>query len=80
MMQCPGSMSGCLGVVEPDELNVTLVNLLEKVANDEPWRSEREFFTMMRGWISLPANIELAGLETTLCKCNEPGNNHAAVC
>ena len=61
-----GSMSACLGVVEPDELNVTLVNLLEKVVNDEPWRSEEGILHHDEGVDFLPANIELAGLETTL--------------
>ncbi len=29
-------MTACLGIGEPDELDVTLVNLMEKVVNDEP--------------------------------------------
>ena len=32
-----GSMTACLGIGEPDELDVTLVSLMEKVVNDEPW-------------------------------------------
>ena len=32
-----GSMTACLGIAEPDELDVTLVNLMEKVVNDDPW-------------------------------------------
>ena len=32
-----GSMTACLEIGEPDELDVTLVSLMEKVDNDEPW-------------------------------------------
>lgn len=61
-----GSMSACLGVAEPDELDVTLVTLMEKVVNDEPWETEEGILQHDEGVDFLPANIELAGLETTL--------------
>lgn len=61
-----GNMSVCLGVAEPDELDVTLVNLLEKVVNDEPWEPEEGILHHNEGVDFLPANIELAGMETTL--------------
>lgn len=61
-----GNMSACLGVAEPDELEVTLVNLMEKVVNDEPWEPSEGIHHHDEGVDFLPANIELAGLETTL--------------
>ncbi len=61
-----GSMTACLGIAEPDELDVTLVNLMEKVVNDEPWESDEGILHHEEGVDFLPANIELAGMETTL--------------
>lgn len=61
-----GSMSACLGMTEPDELDVTLVTLMEKVVNDEPWEANEGILHHEEGVDFLPANIELAGLETTL--------------
>ncbi len=61
-----GSMTACLGIAEPDELDVTLVNLMEKVVNDEPWELDEGILHHEEGVDFLPANIELAGMETTL--------------
>lgn len=61
-----GSMTACLGVGEPDELDVTLVNLMEKVVNEEPWEIDEGILHHEEGVDFLPANIELAGMETTL--------------
>ena len=61
-----GSMTACLGIGEPDELDVTLVNLMEKVVNDEPWELDEGILHHEEGVDFLPANIELAGMETTL--------------
>ena len=61
-----GSMTACLGIAEPDELDVTLVNLVEKVVNDEPWELDEGILHHEEGVDFLPANIELAGMETTL--------------
>ena len=61
-----GSMSACLGVAEPDELDVTLVNILEKVVNDVPFAGTEGIMHHEEGVDFLPANIELAGLEIML--------------
>ncbi len=61
-----GSMTASLGIAEPDELDLTLVNLLEKVVNDEPWEAGEGILHHEEGVDFLPANIELAGLETAL--------------
>lgn len=61
-----GSMTACLGIAEPDELDVTLVNLMEKVVHEEPWEIDEGILHHEEGVDFLPANIELAGMETTL--------------
>lgn len=51
-----GSMAVSLGIQEPDELDETLVNIMEKLINDkEPEPGEKELSIMRKGWIlSLP--------------------------
>lgn len=61
-----GSMAISLGIQEPDELDVTLVNVLEKVINDEDIVSGEGIIHHEEGIDFIPANIELAGLETSL--------------
>lgn len=61
-----GNMSASLGINEPDELKITLVNLMEKVVNDEQWQPIEGILHHEEGLDFLPANIELAGLETSL--------------
>ena len=57
-----GSMAVSLGVAEPDELDVTLVNIMEKVINDEDAEPGEGIIHHEEG-IDF---IELAGLETAL--------------
>ena len=61
-----GSMAVSLGIQEPDELDVTLVNIMEKVINDEDVESGEGIIHHEEGIDFIPANIELAGLETSL--------------
>ena len=61
-----GSMALSLGIREPDELDVTLVNIMKKVINDEEIRSGYGIIHHEEGIEYIPANIELAGLETSL--------------
>ena len=61
-----GSMSASLGIAEPDDLDFTLVNIMEKIVNDEPVTREEGIIHHEENVDLLPANIELAGLETTL--------------
>ena len=56
-----GSLSVSLGIQEPDELEMTLVQILGKVINVEEGIRHHE-----EGVDFIPANIELAGLETSL--------------
>ena len=61
-----GSMAVSLGIREPDELDETLVNIMEKLINDKEPEPEKELSIMKKGVDFIPANIELAGLETSL--------------
>ena len=61
-----GSMAVSLGIAEPDELDVTLVNIMEKVINDEDLEMGEGIIHHEEGVDFIPANIELAGLETAL--------------
>ncbi len=61
-----GSMAVSLGISEPDELEVTLVNVMEKVINDENVEPGEGIIRHEEGIDFIPANIELAGLETAL--------------
>ena len=61
-----GSMAVSLGIPEPDELDVTLVNIMEKVINDEELEPGEGIIRHEEGVDFIPANIELSGLETAL--------------
>lgn len=61
-----GSMAVSLGIAEPDELDVTLVNIMEKLINDEDLEPGEGIIHHEEGIDFIPANIELAGLETSL--------------
>lgn len=61
-----GSMAVSLGIAEPDELDVTLVNIMEKLINDEDLEPGEGIIYHEEGIDFIPANIELAGLETSL--------------
>ena len=61
-----GSMAVSLGVVEPDNLDHTIVSIMEKVINDENIDDNEGIMHHEEGVDFIPANIELAGLETAL--------------
>ncbi len=61
-----GSMAVSLGIQEPDELDITLVNILEKIINDEDVETGEGVIHHEEGIDFIPANIELAGLEISL--------------
>lgn len=61
-----GSLAISLGIPEPDKLDVTLVNIMEKVINDEEIEPGEGIIRHEEGIDFIPANIELAGLETAL--------------
>ena len=51
-----GSMTVSLGIQEPDELDVTLVNILEKVVNDEDLAPGEGIIHHGEGIDFIPAN------------------------
>lgn len=61
-----GSMAISLGVQEPDELDITLVNIMEKTINDEDMEPGEGIIHHAEGIDFIPSNIELAGMETSL--------------
>lgn len=61
-----GSMAISLGIQEPDELDVTLVNIMEKTINDEDIELGEGIIHHAEGIDFIPSNIELAGMETAL--------------
>lgn len=61
-----GSMAVSLGIQELDELDVTLVNIMEKIINDEDVELGEGILHHEEGIDFIPANIELARLETSL--------------
>lgn len=61
-----GNLAASLGIDEPDELSVTLASLMEKVINDEEIEPGEGIIHHEEGVDFVPANIELAGVETAL--------------
>ena len=61
-----GSLTASLGFTEPDKLEVTLANVLEKVINDEEMETGYGILKHDEGIDLMPGNIELSGLEVSL--------------
>ena len=61
-----GSLTASLGFTEPDKLDVTLANVLEKVINDEEMEADYGILKHEEGIDLMPGNIELSGLEVSL--------------
>ena len=61
-----GSLTASLGFTEPDKLEVTLANVLEKVINDEEIEADYGILKHDEGIDLMPGNIELSGLEVSL--------------
>ena len=61
-----GSLTASLGYEEPDDLNVTLANIMMNVINDEENESGYGFLHHEEGIDFIPANVELSGLEISL--------------
>ncbi len=61
-----GSLTASLGFTEPDKLEITLANVLEKVINDEEIEAGYGILKHNEGIDLMPGNIELSGLEVSL--------------
>ena len=60
------SLTVSLGYSQPDELEVTLTDLLKKVLLDEPFQPTDGILPHAEGVDLLPANIALSGMEVSL--------------
>lgn len=61
-----GNLSQSLGIQEPDELDSSLVTILEKVINNKAIAEDEAIFHHEEGVDLVPGNIELSGLEDML--------------
>ena len=61
-----GNLTEMLGWQQPDKLEHTLSNLLEKVICDEPLNIEEGILHHEEGVDLIPSNIELSGMEVVL--------------
>ena len=61
-----GSLTASLGFTEPDKLEATLANVLEKIINDEEIKPDYGILKHDEGIDLMPGNIELSGLEVSL--------------
>lgn len=61
-----GSLTVCLGHMEPDKLDTTLATIMNKIIQDIPLNADEGILHHEEGVDFLPANIDLAGTELTL--------------
>ena len=61
-----GSLTTSLGIRSPDELKMTLKDLMQSVVDDEEINAERAVIKLDEGIDLIPSNIELSGMETSL--------------
>lgn len=61
-----GSLTEALGYQQPDQLDVTLSNIMEWVLNEDDFGLDAGVLHHKEGVDLMPANIELAGVETSL--------------
>ena len=61
-----GSMTASLGYQQPDQLDETLATIMGKLIMDQPFSPGEGILHQEEGVDLLPANIELASMETTL--------------
>ena len=58
-----GSCTASLGYIQPDDIKVTLANIMMDIINDETVDLNEGMLKHEEGMTLIPANIELAGLE-----------------
>lgn len=61
-----GSLTDCLGFPEPDEMEITLANVMLNVMNETEMPADYGILAHKEAVEVLPANIELSGIEITL--------------
>lgn len=60
------SLTEAMGFQNPDELEITLASVMEKVVNEESFDLSEGIIHHKEGVDMLPCNIELSGVETSL--------------
>ena len=61
-----GYLTASLGYVDPDDINVTIANIMMNVINDDENEPAYGILHHNEGVDLIPANIELSGLEVSL--------------
>ena len=61
-----GSLTASLGYQQPDQMEMTLADVLGGIIQDDPLLPDRAILHHEEGVDLIPANIELSGLEVTL--------------
>lgn len=61
-----GSLTASLGYQQPDQMEITLADVLGGIIQDNPLPPDRAVLHHEEGVDLIPANIELSGLEVTL--------------
>ncbi len=61
-----GSLTICLGIRNPDELDYTLANMMKAVVEDDSISADTGIIHHTEGVDLMPSNIELSGIETSL--------------
>ncbi len=61
-----GSMTISLGYSEPDEMEITLANLMTNIVDDEILNLDKAILHHVEGVDLIPANIELSAIEVSL--------------
>ena len=61
-----GSLTASLGYAQPDKLEVTLTNVMDRAINEDDFEPEYGVLHHEEGVDLIPGNIELAGLEVAL--------------
>ena len=61
-----GSLTLSLGIKNPDELDSTLANVMERIVDDKEYKSGFALLRTEEGIDLMPSNIELYGIEVRL--------------
>lgn len=61
-----GSLTACLGHMEPDKLDITLATIMNKIIQDIPLEASEGILHHEEGVDYMPTDLDLAGTELTL--------------
>ena len=63
------SLTESLGYRNPDDMDITLSTLMQKVIEEQPIAADEGILHHAEGIDVVPANIELSGMETACFRC-----------